>query len=82
MGMIMPMSMQEEMDRQVEHILNFKGTIKMRRVINQDRVSGAKLLLKDYFAPKHILSQMIHDFVTVFACGDHYFVHCGGCGGT
>ena len=50
--MIMLMSMQEEMDRQVEHILNFKGSIKGRRVINRDRVSGAKLLQKDYLAPK------------------------------
>ena len=49
--MIMLMSMQEEMDRQVEHILNFKGSIKGRRVINRDRVSGAKLLHNDYFAP-------------------------------
>ncbi|XP_020181336.1 uncharacterized protein [Aegilops tauschii subsp. strangulata] len=49
---IMLMSMQEEMDRQVKHILNFKGSIKGRRVINRDRVSGAKLLHKDNFAPK------------------------------
>jgi hypothetical protein len=49
--MLMLMSMQEEMDRQVEHILNFKGSIKGRRVINRDRMSGAKLLHKDYFAP-------------------------------
>ncbi|KAI4985928.1 hypothetical protein ZWY2020_018558 [Hordeum vulgare] len=48
--MIMLMSMQEEMDRKVEHILNFKGSIKGRRVINRDRVFGAKLLQKDYFA--------------------------------
>ena len=32
--MIMLMSMQVEMDRQVEYILNFKGSIKGRRVIN------------------------------------------------
>ncbi|VAH10099.1 unnamed protein product [Triticum turgidum subsp. durum] len=32
--MIMLMSMQEEMDQQVEHILNFKGSIKGKRVIN------------------------------------------------
>ncbi|XP_020168516.1 uncharacterized protein [Aegilops tauschii subsp. strangulata] len=50
--MIMLMSMQEEMDQQVEHILNFKGSIKGRRAINRDRVSGAKLLHMDYFAPK------------------------------
>ena len=40
-NMIMLMSMQKEMDRQVEHILNFKGSIKGRRVINRNRVSGA-----------------------------------------
>ena len=44
---IMLMSMQEEMYRQVEHILNFKGSIKGRRVINRDRVSGPKLLHRD-----------------------------------
>ena len=45
--MIMLMSMQEGMDRQMEHILNFKGSIRGRRVINRDRVSRAKLLHKD-----------------------------------
>lgn len=53
---IMLMSMQEKMDRQVQHILNFKGSIKGRRVINRERVSGAKLLHKDYFAAKHTFS--------------------------
>lgn len=48
----MLMSMKEEMNSQVEHILNFKGSIKGRRVINSDRVSRAKLLHRDYFAPK------------------------------
>ena len=38
---IMTMSSQHEMDQEVKHILNFKGSIKGRRVINQDRVSGA-----------------------------------------
>ncbi|XP_020150919.1 uncharacterized protein [Aegilops tauschii subsp. strangulata] len=40
------MIMQEEMDRQVEHILNFKGSIKGRRVINLDRGVEAR---DDYF---------------------------------
>ena len=44
------------MDQQVEHILNFKGSIKGRRVINRDRVSGAKLLHNDYFAPTRAFS--------------------------
>ena len=47
----MLVSMQEDMDRQVEHILNFKGSIKVRSVINQDRVFRARLLQRDYFAP-------------------------------
>ena len=50
--MIMLMSMQEEMDRQVEHILNFKSSIKGRRVINRDRVCTARLLQMGYFALK------------------------------
>ena len=49
---IMLMSMQEEMDRQVEHILNFKGS---RGVINRDRVSEAKLVHWDYFSPSNLL---------------------------
>ncbi|XP_020152423.1 uncharacterized protein [Aegilops tauschii subsp. strangulata] len=49
--MLILMSMQEEMDRQMEHIHNLKGSIKGRRVVNRDRVSEAKLLHKDYFAP-------------------------------
>ncbi|XP_020152263.1 uncharacterized protein [Aegilops tauschii subsp. strangulata] len=48
---IMLMSMQEKMDRQVEHILNANGSIKGRRVINWDSMSGEKLLHMDYFAP-------------------------------
>ncbi|XP_020186997.1 uncharacterized protein [Aegilops tauschii subsp. strangulata] len=39
------------MERQVEHILNFKGSMKGKRVINRDRVSGAQLVYKDYFGP-------------------------------
>ena len=59
--MIMLMSMQEEMDRQVEHILNFKGSNKRGRVNNQDRISGARQLHKNYFAPNQ-LSRMTHWF--------------------
>ncbi|KAE8813840.1 hypothetical protein D1007_09037 [Hordeum vulgare] len=51
LNMLILMSMEEEMDRQVENILNFKGSIKGRRVINQGRVSRPWLLEKDYFAP-------------------------------
>ncbi|XP_020174055.1 uncharacterized protein [Aegilops tauschii subsp. strangulata] len=39
------------MDQQVDLILNFKGSIKGRRVNNRDRVSGARLPQKDYFGP-------------------------------
>ncbi|KAE8790985.1 hypothetical protein D1007_34633 [Hordeum vulgare] len=46
--MIMLISMQEEMGRQVEHIFNFKGSIKGRRVINRDRGVEAH---NDYFKP-------------------------------
>jgi hypothetical protein len=49
-GMMTIMSIQHETDREVEQILNFKGSIKGRRVLNQDRVSRAWLLYKDYFA--------------------------------
>ena len=79
--MIMIMSMQEEMDRQVEHILNFKGSIKRRRVINRDRVSGAWLLQRDYFA----LKPTFHDrpwFHHRFRMRKPFFAHCGGSGGT
>lgn len=69
--MIMLMSMQEEMDQQVEHILNFKGSIKGRRVINQDRVSRAQLLQKDYLLRTQLF-RMIHGFVVVSACGNHF----------
>ncbi|KAE8814799.1 hypothetical protein D1007_07800 [Hordeum vulgare] len=48
---IMLMTIQEQIDQQVEHILNFNDLIKGRRVINRDRVSGAKLPQKDYVAP-------------------------------
>lgn len=81
-GIIMLMSMQEGMDRQIEHILNFKGSIKWRRVINRDRVSGAKILHKDYFAPNSTFRDdpwfhrcFLHAKTTVFA-------HYGRSGGT
>ncbi|KAE8771872.1 hypothetical protein D1007_56174 [Hordeum vulgare] len=64
MDMIMLTTMQEEMDWQVEHILNFKGSIKGKRVINRDRVSEEKLLQKDYFAPNPAFSD------------DPWFRHC------
>lgn len=48
----MIMSIQPKMDWEVEHILNFKGSIKGRRVLNRDRVSGARLLYKGYFDPE------------------------------
>ena len=48
--MIMLISMQEEMNRQVEHILKIQDSIKGRRVINCDRVSRERLVHKDYFA--------------------------------
>ena len=79
--MIMLMSMQEEMDRQVEHILNFKGSIKGRRVINRDRVSEARLPQKDYFA----LNPTFQDdpwFRRCFRMRKPFFAHCGGSGGT
>ena len=41
------MNMKQKMDREVEDILNFKGTNKGRRVLNQDMVSGAWLLFSD-----------------------------------
>ncbi|KAE8786888.1 hypothetical protein D1007_39133 [Hordeum vulgare] len=40
--MMILMGMQKEMDREVEYILNFNGSIKGRRVINRGRISGAK----------------------------------------
>ncbi|KAI4983805.1 hypothetical protein ZWY2020_025671 [Hordeum vulgare] len=50
--MMMLMSMQEEMDREVEHIINFNGSIKGRRDMNRGRVSKAKPLREDYFDPE------------------------------
>ena len=67
--MIMLMSMQVEMDRQVEHILNLKGSIKGRRVINQDRVSAAKLLhriTQAYFPGWSIVSSLFSHAETIW----------------
>ena len=50
---IMLMSMQEKMDRQVQHILNFKGSIKGRRVINRDRVL---MYTTQLYSCRHVLS--------------------------
>ncbi|KAE8767888.1 hypothetical protein D1007_60690 [Hordeum vulgare] len=56
LDMTMLVSMQEEMNRKVKHIMNFKGSIKERGVINLDRVSKARLLHNDYFALDPIFS--------------------------
>lgn len=42
----------DEMEKEVEHILNFKGSLKGRRIIHRDRIVGARLFYKDYFQPK------------------------------
>ena len=47
--MMMMMCIQEEMKKAEEHVLNFKGSMKGRRVIHSDRIVGARLLYMDYF---------------------------------
>lgn len=46
---MMTMCIQEEMEKQEEHVLNFKGSINDGRVVPRDRIAGARLLYKDYF---------------------------------
>lgn len=46
---MMMMTIQEEMEKAEEHVLHFKGSIKGRRVIPQDRIAGVRLLYTDYF---------------------------------
>uniref|UniRef100_M8CJU9 Putative mitochondrial-processing peptidase subunit beta n=1 Tax=Aegilops tauschii TaxID=37682 RepID=M8CJU9_AEGTA len=45
------MIIEEELEKQEEHVLNFKGSIKGKRAISWDRIARAKLLYKDYFKP-------------------------------
>jgi hypothetical protein len=54
---MMMMSIQEEMKKAEEHVLNFKGSIKGMRVIPRDRISGARLLYTDYFTADNIPSR-------------------------
>src|SRR4051812_18107421 len=65
--MIMLMSMQEEMDRPVEHILNFKGSIKGGK-----RSFGIGSPEHGYCRGTTLsqtqLSRMIHGFVAVSTC--------------
>ena len=70
--MIMLMSMQEEMDQQVEHILNFKGSIKRRKVINRDS-SPQHCYYTRTTLLRTKLFRMMHGFVAVFTCEKHYF---------
>jgi hypothetical protein len=46
---MMMMSIQKEIEKEEEHALNFKGSIKGRRVIPRDRIADARLLYTDYF---------------------------------
>ena len=48
-GMMMMISIQEEMEKSEEDVLNFMGCIKGRRVIPRHRIVGARLLYTDYF---------------------------------
>ena len=66
--MMMIMSIQEEMDRELGRILNFKGMIKGRRVFNRNRVDGGRLLYKDYFKPGPIVPDNF--FVDAFVCAN------------
>ncbi len=43
------MSMQEELEKKEEHVLNFKGSIKGRITVKRDRLKGARDLYDDYF---------------------------------
>ena len=43
------MSIQEEMEKMEEHVLNFKGSIKGRITVARDRLKGARDLYDDYF---------------------------------
>src|SRR5664279_800005 len=45
------MSIQEEMEKKEEHVLNFRGSIKGRIVMPRDRIKGARDLYNDYFRP-------------------------------
>ena len=43
------MTIQEEMEKKEEHVLNFKGSIKRRITVARDRLKGARDLYDDYF---------------------------------
>ena len=45
------MIIQEELEKQEEHVLSFKGSIKGKGVVSWHRIARAKLLYKDYFKP-------------------------------
>ena len=47
--MMMMMSIQEELEKAEEHVLNFNGSIKGQRVIPRDRIVDARILYTDYF---------------------------------
>uniref|UniRef100_A0A453LZG4 Uncharacterized protein n=1 Tax=Aegilops tauschii subsp. strangulata TaxID=200361 RepID=A0A453LZG4_AEGTS len=63
--MIMLISMQEEMDQHVEYIHNCKGSIKGRRVVNQDRVSVVRYCTRTTLLRTQLF-WMIHGFFAVF----------------
>uniref|UniRef100_A0A453EBC2 Uncharacterized protein n=2 Tax=Aegilops tauschii subsp. strangulata TaxID=200361 RepID=A0A453EBC2_AEGTS len=47
----MMLAVLEEAEREEEHILNFKGSIKGHRVLNRNRARGHLTLMADYFVP-------------------------------
>ena len=46
----------EGAERTEEHVLNFKGSIKGRRVLNRNRAGGHLTPMADYFAPDALLA--------------------------
>lgn len=71
--MMLVMRIQEEMKKQVERVLRFKGSIKGRRVVLQDMIAHAQLLCSDYFK----LDPTYHEvfFRHRFRMSKHLFLH-------
>ena len=58
--MTMMQAVLEDAKHAVEHVLNFKGSIKGHRVLNRNRARGHLTLMADYFA-------LMHYSLTIFA---------------
>ena len=56
--MMLVMSIHEEIENKEEHVLKFKGSIKVKIIVNWDRIKDTRGLYADYFKPNLVFREV------------------------